>query len=386
MTGGPLIIPGSSASQDVIIGVVSWGIGCAEPGIPGVYSRVSNAYDWIKATACSESIDPPGYLCGDEATLEPTSDPTMKLTPTSEPSAASEPTKEPTSEPSETTIKLTPTSEPSETPAPEDALFEGTFYCGDSYENAEETCSDQTSCSSAEHFCPPDKICFAGILCHTQPTSDPTMASEPTKEPTSDPTMATPGPSSIEGTSASPSENETESIQAEKQSLRGRCSYEVASATDESKGCTEFRGSGWTTDSMKERCHQSDPAFFDEGERCEYDDDSFAGYCAFEMADDKLEYDMMIESDSVLSPTLDCTANKKGCEIVGGSFIAASVCSGPVPTPAFGSSSSSPVSNSLMSPISSLIDPPNGVTWCSGSTNIGRLFSIVLFTWMVLLE
>jgi hypothetical protein len=61
----------------------------------------------------------------------------------------------------------------------------------------------------------------------------------------------------------------------------------------------------------------------------------------------------------------------------------------PVPTPAFGGSSSSPVgaeSNSLMSPRSSLIDPPNGVTWCSGSTNIGRLFSIVLFTWMVLLE
>ena len=36
LPGGPLIIPGSNASQDKLIGVVSWGIGCATNEYPGV--------------------------------------------------------------------------------------------------------------------------------------------------------------------------------------------------------------------------------------------------------------------------------------------------------------------------------------------------------------
>ena len=35
--GGPLIIPGATASEDTLIGVVSWGIGCATSQYPGVY-------------------------------------------------------------------------------------------------------------------------------------------------------------------------------------------------------------------------------------------------------------------------------------------------------------------------------------------------------------
>jgi hypothetical protein len=63
-SGGPLIIPGNGASSDVQVGVVSWGIGCASANFPGVYARVSEAYDWIKQTVCSESSDPPAALCG----------------------------------------------------------------------------------------------------------------------------------------------------------------------------------------------------------------------------------------------------------------------------------------------------------------------------------
>jgi len=44
-SGGPLIKAGRNAIFDVLVGVVSWGVGCGT--YPGVYSDVANQYSWI---------------------------------------------------------------------------------------------------------------------------------------------------------------------------------------------------------------------------------------------------------------------------------------------------------------------------------------------------
>lgn len=45
-SGGPLIIKEGSKSK--LIGIVSWGAGCAEPQFPGVYTSIKNYIQWIK--------------------------------------------------------------------------------------------------------------------------------------------------------------------------------------------------------------------------------------------------------------------------------------------------------------------------------------------------
>eukprot|EP00536_Pseudo-nitzschia_multiseries_P018689 jgi/Psemu1/229928/e_gw1.2903.2.1 len=51
-SGGPLVkrnYQGDGTFVDTHIGVVSFGSGCAQPDIPGVYARTSNRMDWIKS-------------------------------------------------------------------------------------------------------------------------------------------------------------------------------------------------------------------------------------------------------------------------------------------------------------------------------------------------
>ncbi|XP_037967408.2 serine proteinase stubble [Plutella xylostella] len=46
-SGGPMVVQRDRDRRFVLGGVISWGIGCAEPNQPGVYTRISEFRDWI---------------------------------------------------------------------------------------------------------------------------------------------------------------------------------------------------------------------------------------------------------------------------------------------------------------------------------------------------
>ena len=76
-SGGPLY----DEQNKVVVGIVSWGFGCAE-GKPGVYSRISYEYQWIQQTICEhvQSGLRPAYCIG-----MPTVSPTVSPAPTAAP-------------------------------------------------------------------------------------------------------------------------------------------------------------------------------------------------------------------------------------------------------------------------------------------------------------
>ena len=55
-SGGPIL-----DANGTIVGVVSFGRGCALPEFPGVYARVSTADAFIRQGICEMSSNPPGY-------------------------------------------------------------------------------------------------------------------------------------------------------------------------------------------------------------------------------------------------------------------------------------------------------------------------------------
>ena len=52
-SGGPLI----RASSGLLVGVTSWGNGCALDGYPGVYARTSAVKDWLCGEGVSQACD-----------------------------------------------------------------------------------------------------------------------------------------------------------------------------------------------------------------------------------------------------------------------------------------------------------------------------------------
>merc|ERR1712038_1875625 len=62
-SGDPIFYQKGDGSYSQV-GVVSWGQGCADARYPGVYSRVSGVFDWIKEEVCSRSEYPPAFCPG----------------------------------------------------------------------------------------------------------------------------------------------------------------------------------------------------------------------------------------------------------------------------------------------------------------------------------
>ena len=72
-SGGPVAVRNVEDTDWLLIGITSWGYGCADDGYPGVYTKVSNYINWINtntdgcidaslSTACDPSNEIPGCM------------------------------------------------------------------------------------------------------------------------------------------------------------------------------------------------------------------------------------------------------------------------------------------------------------------------------------
>lgn len=58
-SGGPILLAGQNADEDLQLGITSWGpVECGHPQYPAVYARVSYFYEWIRENVCRLSQNP----------------------------------------------------------------------------------------------------------------------------------------------------------------------------------------------------------------------------------------------------------------------------------------------------------------------------------------
>ncbi|MBP7967427.1 serine protease [Candidatus Woesebacteria bacterium] len=94
-SGGPLLIPMPDGSYR-LLGITSWGIGCAIPKFYGVYTRVQNYIDWINAQigfvlpvpTPGPAVSPTPTVTGTPPTVVPSPTPVATPTPAVTPTPA----------------------------------------------------------------------------------------------------------------------------------------------------------------------------------------------------------------------------------------------------------------------------------------------------------
>ena len=71
-SGGPLMMY-TASRQWVLVGVTSYGIGCARTGYAGVYTRVAAYQSWIATTTSNAFTNPTSSISSAEITAPPVS-------------------------------------------------------------------------------------------------------------------------------------------------------------------------------------------------------------------------------------------------------------------------------------------------------------------------
>jgi hypothetical protein len=84
-SGGPIVTMDGNIHN--LVGIVSWGEGCARPNAPGVYARISSGIDWMRQVVCEDwGLDDANFC------LQPTAPPSVQPSPQPSVQASAQPT------------------------------------------------------------------------------------------------------------------------------------------------------------------------------------------------------------------------------------------------------------------------------------------------------